>query len=325
MIVRCMMTGLLLSSSSVVGWAQVWSPQRNLEIVVTSVPGGSNDKTARTVEAILTANKLVSTSITVVNKPGGGGNIALTYLTQRPADGHTVMIATPGLLTAHITGSRGLSHTDLTPIASLFNDYTVFTVNSASPMKTGEDLIGRLRKDPKSVPVGLAGAVGSLQHLPVALFTKAIGGNFRDLKVVGFKGSAESITNLLGGHVDLVPTAAGNAAPHVASGRLRVLGVAAPKRFGGALAHVPTWKEQGVDLVWSGWRAIVGPKGRSAAQVAYWETVLRKATEYPEWKADIEKNYWSDDFATSAQFRKDLDNDYASMKTVLSELGLAKQ
>jgi putative tricarboxylic transport membrane protein len=80
-----------------------------------------------------------------------------------------------------------------------------------------------------------------------------------------------------------------------------------------------------VDLVWSGWRAIVGPKGLSAAQVAYWETVLRKATEYPEWKADIEKNYWSDDFATSAQFRKDLDNDYASMKTVLSELGLAKQ
>ena len=96
MIVRCMLTGLLLSSSSIAGWAQGWSPQRNLEIVVTSVPGGSNDKTARTVEAILTANKLISTSITVVNKPGGGGNIALTYLTQRPADGHTVMIATPG-------------------------------------------------------------------------------------------------------------------------------------------------------------------------------------------------------------------------------------
>jgi putative tricarboxylic transport membrane protein len=277
------------------------------------------------VEAILTANKLINVSITVVNKPGGGGNIALTYLTQRPADGHTVMIATPGLLTAHITGSRAMSHTELTPIASLFNDYTVFAVNAASPIRTGEDLIARLRKDAKSVPVGLAGAVGSLQHLPVALFTKAIGGNFRDLKVVGFKGSAESITNLLGGHVDLVPTAAGNAAPHFVNGRLRILGVAAPKRFGGALEQVPTWKEQGVDLVWSGWRAMVGPKGLSAAQVAYWENVLRKATEYPEWKADIEKNFWSDDFATSAQFKKDLDSDYASMKAVLTDLGLAKQ
>ena len=108
MIIRWMLTGLLLSSSPLAGWAQGWSPQRNLEIVVSSVPGGSNDKTARTVEAIVTANKLINVSITVVNKPGGGGNIALTYLTQRPADGHTVMIATPGLLTAHITGSRAM-------------------------------------------------------------------------------------------------------------------------------------------------------------------------------------------------------------------------
>ena len=53
--------------------------------------------------------------------------------------------------------------------------------------------------------------------------------------------------------------------------------------------------------------------------------MLRKATEVPEWKADLEKNYWSDDFVTSAQFRKDLDKDYADMKAVLVELGLARQ
>ena len=68
------------------------------------------------------------------------------------------------------------------------------------------------------MPIGLAGSVGSLQHLPVAL-TKAIGANFRDLKVVAFKGSAEAVTSVLGGHVDVVPTAGGNAAPHVATGK----------------------------------------------------------------------------------------------------------
>jgi putative tricarboxylic transport membrane protein len=80
-----------------------------------------------------------------------------------------------------------------------------------------------------------------------------------------------------------------------------------------------------VDLVWGGWRAIMGPKGLSPSQVAYWEGVLRKATEYPEWKADIEKNFWSDDFVTGAQLRKDLEKDYADMKSVLVELGLARQ
>ena len=110
----------------------------------------------------------------------------------------------------------------------------------------------------------------------------------------------------------------------MAAGKLRVVGVSANKRFPGALANIPTWKEQGVDLVYGGWRAIMGPKGLTPAQTAYWENVLRKATETPEWKTDLERNYWSDDFVPSAQFAKDLDHDYAAMKAVLTELGLAK-
>ena len=316
---------LALLGFAATGWTQGWSPQRNVEIVVGLAAGGGVDKTARTVERILVANKLVNVAITVVNKPGGGSNIAFTYVNQRPPDGHTLMVGTPALLTNHINGSSPLSYADFTPIASLFNDYTVFAVNAASPAATGKDLIGRLKKDPKSVAIGFATTIGSFQHVAAALLMKAVGGNPRDLKVVAFKGSAEAITNLLGAHLDLVTTAGGNAAPHVAAGRLRVVAASAPTRLGGALADVPTWKEQGVDLVWGGWRAIMGPKGLSPSQVAYWEGVLRKATEYPEWKADIEKNFWSDDFVTGAQLRKDLDKDYADMKAVLVELGLAKQ
>jgi len=153
---------------------------------------------------------------------------------------------------------------------------------------------------------------------------KAAGGSVRDLKVVAFKGSAESVTNLLGGHIDLVTTAAGNAVDHVVSGKLRLVAVAAPQRFGGALANVPTWREQGFDVVFGAWRGIVGPKGLAGAQVAYWEAVLRKATEYPEWKADLEKHYWSEYFTAGAQFRKNLDQEYVDTRAVLAELGLAR-
>jgi putative tricarboxylic transport membrane protein len=304
--------------------AQGWSPQKNVEIVVTSAPGGSNDKTARTVERILTAHKLAATSLTVVNKPGGGGRLAFAYVDQHAGDAHYLLIGTTGLLTGHIMGTNKMSYMDFTPIASLFNDYVVFAVNASSPIKTGKDLVERLKKDPKSMTLGVV-AVGSHNHLAVGLVLKAAGGNPRDLKTVAFKGSSESIIALLGGHIELVPTAAGNAYGHVATGKLRVLGVAAPQRFGGALAHVPTWREQGIDVVMGGWRALVGPKGLTPAQVAYWEEVLRRATTTKEWKEDLEKNYWSDDFVTSAQFRKDLEKDYAAMKAVLTELGLAKQ
>ena len=313
-----------LAAACAAASAQGWSPQRNVEIVVGSAPGGSNDKTARTVERIIVANKLVNGSVTVVNKPGGGSNIAFTYVSQHAGDAHVLLVGTPSLLTNHIVGMSTLNYPDFTPVASLFNDYVVFGVNANSPIKTGRDLAERLKKDPKSVSIGFATTLGSHNHIAAGLLAKAVGVPARELKVIAFKGSAEAITAVLGGHIDLVTTAAGNADAHVAGGRMRVVGVAAPKRFGGALAASPTWKEQGVNLVFGGWRAIMAPKGLTAAQLAYWEAVLRKATQAPEWKDDIEKNLWSDDFVTGAQFRKDLEKDYSDMKSVLAEIGLAK-
>ena len=136
---------------------------------------------------------------------------------------------------------------------------------------------------------------------------------------------AEAITNLLGGHIDLVTTAAGNAAGHVANGRMRVVGVAAPKRFGSVLADVPTWSELGVKLVYGGFRGVVGPKDLKPEHVAYWEGVMRKATQVPEWQSNLDKNYWSNDFLTGKDFAKDLEDTYAAMRSVLVDLGLAKQ
>ena len=322
--VQHLLGALALACASFTSVAQQWMPQKNVELVVPNPPGGSNDKTARTVERILVTGKLIPTTLSVVNKAGGGGSIAYIYVQQHPGDPHYLVVAGPALLTNHITGASKLHHSDLTPIASLFDDYTAFAVNAGSPIKTGQDLVQRLRKDPKSVAIGFSPLLGSHNHIAAGLLMKAIGGNARDLKVVAYKGSADAIPNLMGGHIDLVTTAAGNVAPHVASGKLRIVAITAPQRLPGALADVPTWKEQGVDLVFGAWRAIFAPKGLTPQQTAYWEGVLRKATEAPEWKSDIEKNHWANVFVSGARFSKELDKDYGEMRAILAELGLAK-
>jgi putative tricarboxylic transport membrane protein len=302
-----------------------WKPDRNVEIVVPSAPGGSNDKTARTVERIIQDKRLLAgTTLTVVNKPGGGNTITMNYINQHPGDAHYVMIGTPTILTNHIIGASTLNYTDFTPIASLFNDYVVFAVKADAPFRNGRELAERLKKDPKSVSIGFATTVGSHNHIAAGLLAKATGAEVRSLKVIAFKGSAEAITALLGGHIELVTTAAGNVAEHVAAGKLRVVGVAANQRLGGPFAPVPTWKEQGINVVFGGWRSIMGPRSMTPAQIAFWEKILSQAVAAPEWKADLERNYWSDDFALSEQFKTDLKQDYASMKAVLVELGLAK-
>ncbi len=304
---------------------QNWSPSRNVEIVVGSAPGGSNDKTARAVERAIVEGKLIPTSLTVVNRPGGGSSIAFNYVNQKKGDPHTLLIGTTALLTNHIVGTSALSYMDFTPVASLFNDYVVFAVNTNSPIKTGKDLIARLKENPQSVSIGFATTLGSHNHIAAGLLAKSVGVNARNLKAIAFKGSAEAITQVLGGHIDLVTTAAGNVAGHLAEGRLRVIGVSADKRFPGAFAQVPTWKEQGANLVYGGWRAIMAPKDITPAQIAYWEGVLRKVVSNPDWKADLEKNYWSDDFVGHAQFSKDIAKDYNDIKAVLVDIGLAKQ
>ena len=313
-----------LATAGIGASAQGWSPQKNVEIVAGSAPGGSNDNTARTMERVLLAHKLVPTTVTVVNRPGGGGSIAYTYVSQRPGDAHYLYIASSGMLSNHIVGASSLSHTDFTPIALLYEDHAVFMVPTGSTIKTGAELADRLKKDPRAVVIGFANAYGSSRHMAAALLMRTLGGSPRDLKPVVFKGSAEAITAVLGGHLDVAVAGAVNAIPHVAAGRMRVIGVAAPQRLGGPLAVAPTWREQGVDLVYGNWRAVFAPKSLTPAQLAFWESALRRMAEAPEWKADLEKNHWTEHFKTGAALQQELEQDFIWLKTTLVELGLAK-
>lgn len=301
-----------------------WQPARNVEIVVPSAPGGSNDKTARGIERIIHDKRLLMATLTVVNKPGGGNAMTMNYLNLHPGDAHYMMIGTPTILTNHIIGASTLNYTDFTPIASLFNEYIVFAVKSDSAIKSGRELGERLKKDPKSVSIGFATSLGSHNHIAAGLLAKAIGGDVRALKVIAFKGSSEAIAALLGGHIDLVTTAAGNVSEQVEAGKLRILGVAANQRLTAPFAAVPTWKEQGINVVFGGWRSVMGPRGMTAPQIAYWEKIMTQVVASPEWKNDLERNYLTADFALSERFKTDLQQDYASMKAVLGDLGLAK-
>ena len=316
--------GVVLAALTGAASGQSWAPQKNVEIVAASAPGGSNDKTARTIERALASARLVPATITILNKPGGGGSIAGTYVAQRQGDPHVLLIATGAIASNHIAGVSTLTPGDFTPIAAMLQDYVVFAVAANSPSRTGSDLAERLKKDPKSVTVGFANTFGGSRHIAAGLLHKSIGGNPRELKPVVFKGSAEAIPALLGGHIDLIVVGAVNVIPHVSAGRMRVLGVAAPGRLGGVLANAPTWREQGIDVVYGTWRGVFGPKGLTAAQVVYWENALRKVADTPDWKADLEKNFWTDHFVTGAALRKELEEEYNATRAVLSDLGLAK-
>ena len=149
----------------------------------------------------------------------------------------------------------------------MFNDATVFAVNADSPFRSGKDLIERLRKDPYGPSFAVGSTLGSVTHIAAALAIKAVGGDARKMKAVVLNASGDSVTQVLGGHIDVVTSAATLVLPQAQAGKLRMIAVASAQRMKGPLADVPTWKEQGVDANVSNWRAVIGPRGMSAEQV----------------------------------------------------------
>ena len=304
--------------------AQSWKPSRHVEIIAPSAAGGGSDTVARLVQRILQENKIVEAPLNVVNKAGAGGTVAWSSLNQYAGDGHHISISTANLLTNHISGTSALNYTDLTPLAQLFSEYAAIAVRTESPIKDGRELVEQLKRDPAKLSAAVGTTLGSVGHIALALTTKAAGNDAKKLKAVVFPGAGNALTALLGGHVDIMASPVSNLVPHAADGKLRIIAVAAPKRLGGALAQTPTLKEQGAPVEVDNLRGVVGPKGLTAAQVAYWETTLRSMTATAQWRSSLEKNLWENSFTGAEGSTKALKTQYEEMRAGMAELGLAK-
>lgn len=304
--------------------AQGWQPDKNVEIVINTAPGSGQDSTGRLIQKILQDRKSVPTSITVVNKPGGGGAIAYGYLQGHAANGHFVSIASKSLLTNHISGRSQVTYSDLTPLAILFDEYITVAVKADSPIKSGRELIDRLKKDPGALSFGVATSLGNPNHQGIAMALKDAGIDLRKTKTPVFQSGGQAITALLGGHVDAVPGSVGLMRKHLEAGSIRVIAVAAPQRLTGLYANIPTWKEQGANAIVSNWRGLIGPPGMTPAQTAYWDNALKQLAQTEAWKKELADNNWDNEYRPSAETRKYMDAEYAELKAFLTELELVK-
>ena len=304
--------------------AQSWKPSRNVELVAGSAAGGGSDNLARLIQKIVQEQKLVDVPLTVINKPASGGVVAWMGLNQNPMDGHHLAISTANLITNHIIGRSTLHYSDVTSVAQLFSEAVGIAVRADSPIRNGRDLAAQLKTDAGSVSAAIGTSLGNSGHVALALVTQAAGGDAKKLKAVVFQSVSQGVTALIGGHVDVISTAASNLAAHHIAGRIRIIGLTAPQRYAGDLATVPTWREQGIKVDVDNLRGIIGPKSMTPAQISYWETTFARMVRSAEWKTHLDKNQWSDTFAGSEGSRKALAEQHDEMRAGLAALGMIK-
>jgi putative tricarboxylic transport membrane protein len=269
-------------------------------------------------------DKLSEQPVTVLNKPGGSGTVGIAYINSHKGNGNYVCIQALPLITNTITGQSEIGLKDVTPLAVLVTEQIIFSVAADSPIKSGKDLAEKLKTDPQSVSIGVSSSPGGQSHDAAALVTKAAGGEPKNLKVVFFDSGGEAATALMGGHITVAVTPAGVILGPAQTGKIRIIAIPAESRVGGPLADVPTWKEQGVDAVFSTWRVIVGPKGMTPEQIAWWDNTLAKVTASPEWQTALGRNQWTANYLNSKDAAAFFDSENTRLTALLTDLGLAK-
>lgn len=305
--------------------AQSWMPDRHVELIIPSTAGGSLDHAGRTFHKLWDEMKLMPVTSAVSNRGGGGHAIAYNFLSQQAGNPHFMSITSSTLHTSHINGRIKLSYRDFTPLAIMMTEYIAFAVRPDSPLKTGKDLIEALRKDPAAYTLALSSALGGTHHISLGMPLLSGKVDIKKTKMVAFTSTGEAITALLGGHVDVLSGGNVQIAPHVASGKMRLLAISSPQRLPGALADGPTWPELGYKGVFENWRGVIGTKGMTPAQVAYWDSVYGRIAASSEFKAIAGKSQWIIDYKNSAETFKFFESEYSNLKEVMDFLGLSKQ
>lgn len=320
-----MLVTALAAQFATQAWSQpAWRPEKAVEIILPTAPGGTNDQMARLMQKILQDQKLVSVPVVPMNKAGGNQTLAVVYLNQHPADPHYLFYSTATIFTNQIAGLTQLHYADLTPLALFLVDYSVITVRADSPMKNLRDMVDRLKADPDSLAFGVV-ARGGPNHLALSQAMRSAGIDPRKLKSVVFKTNAESIMAVVGGHIHAVVSSVTAAIPQVQAGNTRVLAIAAPQRQTGALANVPTLREQGINANGiSNWRGVFGAKGLTAAHIAFWEDALSRMAATEEWKAQLAATNLASQFLRGKDFAQYLEAEYNDTRAVMTDLGLAR-
>lgn len=318
-----------LVASLLLGWTSAqaappadadWKPGKP-EFIVPSGAGAALDSAARKLTELL-AREGITESFVVSNRSGAHSIQALEMLQRQPGNANLLMTLSSGYVTSVAQGALAPRLQELTPLATLFREFTTVVVRADSPIKNAQDLIATLRRDPGALSIGIATTLGNHIHLGIAQPLKQAGVPVQGLRIVPYKSSAESMTALVGGHLDVVSATTPNLLPYLQAQRVRVIAIAADARLGGAFAQAPTWKEQGVDYVSQSFQGVMTTARITPAQQRFWVQALQRVTQSPEWLSFVALNQWQPQFlgpqATQASLRQQI----AQTQELLAELGL---
>ena len=305
------------ASIALPGLAQAQAfPSKPIRLICPWPAGGSTDAVMRALAE--SAGKALGGQMIVDNKPGASGMLGPNALASAKPDGYTLSQLTIGVLRLpHMQKMQFDPLKDFTYIACLTGYTFGLVVKADSPIKTVKDLVDYAKANPEKFSYGSTGN-GTTPHLAVEEFASRAG---IKLQHVPFKGNADNMQALLGGHIMAASDATGWG-PHVDAGTLRLLatyGIKRTKRW----PNVPTLTELGYDTVSDSPFGIGAPKGMEPALTLRLHDAFKKTLEDPAVLASFEKYDQTVIYMNTADYTQFARDNYVKEKAVIERLGLA--
>lgn len=294
---RAILTGVIILTGLVTGTVQAAWPEKPITLICWSSAGSSHDLMARIVAKV--SEEYLGQPVVVVNKEGGGGKVAMSYVLNQKPDGYTIMSNTRSMTELFPDTSGRLSIDDFRYVSRMVRDPFVITVREDSPFRTLADLIAKAKANPGKVTMG-GFSVKSVDEGLVMDFEKAAG---IDLNYIPYKGGSEPVVAVLGGHIEAVVSNPGEVNANFKAGKLRVLALATETRFSPYDA-VPTLKELGYPIVTEHWRGIMVDKDVPEEVIAKLNAAMVKVVEHPEFAQFLGNTNMYQGYLPEAEFAR---------------------
>jgi tripartite-type tricarboxylate transporter receptor subunit TctC len=260
-------------------------PDKPITMIVSFGVGGGADIIARELEK--TALKHLGQPLVVINKPGGAGTIGWNELAAANPDGYTLGIVGNEIVLHPLYGETRYHYPSaLEPVVQVSSQALMLAVQSNQPWETLDDLINYAKDHPGQLKFAHSG-IGSMTHVVGETFAKTAS---ITLQQVPFRGSSESLAALLGGHVQIAISGPAQIREHVKNGSMRILAVSTAERLADPIfSNAPTFKERGLDVVYSLWLGVGAPKGLPVEVKAKLAAGFKEMITSPEFKSSQEK------------------------------------
>ncbi|PED07206.1 tripartite tricarboxylate transporter substrate binding protein [Bacillus pseudomycoides] len=275
-----------------------------VEFVAPNVAGAGWDLTARAMQRTLQEEKIFTKPIVVTNKIGGSGDVGWKYTKKK--GGHVLAINSSLLITNHLLGHSKLTYKDFTPLATLTAEWEVVVVSKDTNINNGKELMEKLKKDKEMIKIGVAPGLGNDDHLSFVQVSKAFGINPAELEFFVYENKENVINALIDKQIDVATLTLSEAEKQHKAGKVKILAVSSPERLK-ELPEVPTWKEQGIDVVFQHWKGVMGPPNMTEEEIAYWDEAIHKMVKTDTWKGILKEKGWGSFYKNSAETKLFLD------------------